>query len=431
MTDVRALDGLPEDEEPLLYDDPSVPSIYGSEVFLPGDESITVDGSTLDEEMLANGLANSLAVRASIAGGLWNGDFRLGPPHPDEPISDNNPLPYWRVGADQEGGVRLYWEAYGGGGRIRAEAVVGAAYEDDAFIEQVIPVHPRQRYIVPSGLYDVSGLGAGGGDLLGYVVAKPFDATGVAQNSGVIAEQGDTRAGFGHTGPYEAAYVPMLIPDVGEVTSGGTATYPTAYALVKFIFRTDSSISAQQTRYLYDAYAGPPRILSASQQFVVDALADATQNWYCPSDNSTYTGSGVGIHQFIPQHDGWIEGLSVVIDAPRATGQQSIGVWETQNNTFIGPVVEIDVDNTGDSYTSGGGSFIHATGRIDFAASQEANIVDHRDNNPRYNWFKSGMMFRVRSESTGTNPWSPVTADGCATVTFALVDDRRERNPNL
>ena len=138
-----------EEQRPLTYTPDALVDPYGDFVYVDEDDP---DEAISDEERQGVGVGAPIS-QAIVAGGLYNGDFLLPPADPADPISDTNPLPYWRlhteagvtvhhvVDPDAVGGVALRWSvpASGLGDRILP-----------SYIEQIIPVSGTEQVRAPT-----------------------------------------------------------------------------------------------------------------------------------------------------------------------------------------------------------------------------------------------------------------------------------------
>jgi hypothetical protein len=126
----------PEDAQPLTASADSVVDAWGDTRFQDIDDYWGQDEST--GELIA-GIGPVLS--SSLLSGVANADFSQGPPDPDLPLDDANPLPYWRwTGAD---GVDAYWvadEDAPSGHAVRFVIADGAASGLEFYLEQIIAI---------------------------------------------------------------------------------------------------------------------------------------------------------------------------------------------------------------------------------------------------------------------------------------------------
>lgn len=85
--------GRPEETEPLTASPEVLVSKYADPKFAPGDEQAAFTG----DDSIDTGLAIAPLITDFRTAGLFNAGFLYGPPRPDEPISNENPLPFWRL----------------------------------------------------------------------------------------------------------------------------------------------------------------------------------------------------------------------------------------------------------------------------------------------------------------------------------------------
>jgi len=429
-------EALPEDIEPLTASDETFPSIFGEEMYTPGDDGLTIDNEdidvgSLDSDMLAYGLATSKALHMQLSGGLFNSDFSIGPPTPGEPIGDNNPLPGWKFGDEgAPGGLRLYWvdDATAPGGKsIRGHADVGEVDEKFVYIEQVVPVAPRMRVLAPTGLWSY----ASGQELLGYVECQFYDYLGAmlanvaGDTDSVIAEQGfgdeSTYASGGaqlHQTPDEVALV------IGAVPEGAR------FMLVRYMWFVETidtiSVATAQATDLKEAFAGEPTLFYASASFYQENLPGTVgynADWLMGSHGSSGSFTTGSIEGFIAPSTGWVHSIAARINTARTAGQTSIQSRSSTTAYAIGPYVDIDGNNNG--YTD---DLVYSRGIPYFEST--SNRETNAGSGELWNIFAGGERIFVRSRSTGSNTWAPTSADGVAQVTFALVDERGASNPN-
>lgn len=423
-----APEGLPEDIEPLTVAETAVPTIYGEELFTGGDSDVTHDGTSdlivsggiqLADATLQAGLATAQSNKFALAG-LYNSDFSLGPPNPSEPISENNPLPFWRYGNYSATGgtpVPLYWVADStapGGYAIRAQgsyAFNPTNGSGTSYIEQVVPVAPRQRVLMPIGIFSWDDTIVGGGSgqrSYGQVYIGPFDSTGAQSQSGDSAAQGVPAANSAaslHLDPNDPAFIPYTLPA------------DTRYALVRFEFvsRTDSGEATPETLSLREASCLPPKVRYATISFYYSSIpASGNVTWLTGAPFTTG-----GARQYFPPAPGWVESISMNIAGARTGGTLLVQLNDADTGNCLGPYLRVNAAHVGNATPK-----LFANGKPNDGGSVSANPGDYDD----YNWFKAGTTLRIQSLSTGT--FAPTNLDAVCWVTLALIDERFYDNEN-
>jgi hypothetical protein len=435
-----ASQGLPEDTAPLTAGEDFVPTVYGKELLTAGDAELTHGGTvesmgtamTLDAEMLTSGLATTVALKAQLAGGLYNSDFAIGPPHPDEPLGENNALPYWRVGDASADGIPvapLYWveDADAPGGysiQTRHTGPDGDNYR--AFIEQVIPVAPGQRVLMPRGIwsFDDTYTGAVTGQLSRGIVqatffdyagnglepTNTFDPYGITDGGRPQGQSypGIALSGQTHQTPREAALFPVSVPQSAR------------YALIRYLFWSNSANGENEVLTLSEVSCREPRLRYVGLSFVhEDIAANTTVPWYLASHSTTVSSVNVGVEQYVTPAPGWVESISLNTNAARTAGYFHVQAFDADIAGHIGPYLTVDgthKGNDGPRLYASMGPKLSTTTPSAFAGGNDA-----------VNFFGPGEVLRVQSTSVG---YAPTTADGVCHVTLALIDDYLPNNQN-
>jgi hypothetical protein len=415
-----------------------MPGIYGEEFFYPGDAELTIDGedqdtSALDPDVVADAVANSRAMRLILDGGVLNGDFRTGPPRPQDPIGPDNPLPGWRYGGgtaatgawDSPDGLTLYWreddDGQGYGPHIECVADEAQTLEVYAeryiYIEQLVPIASRERVLMPRALcsYD------GGSALLTYIEGTPYGLDGQPTDETVIAEQG-----FGGEASYASGGLQLHQQPV-EAASVITPNHGGQFLLIRIMFYTNNWVlSPPESKKVYEVTNAKPALLMWSGGFGKRNMSQATgtnDNYWYDEDNSAITTAARGM---IAWSTGWNAGIGLRSNAARTSGQYAVGAYSLSQGSCIGPAVDIDSAHDGFNADSVTG-YLYARSRGPYYAdtTRRTAAVDTQGSrnagNTQWNIFSGGERLNVRGRSHGTGNFIPANTDSMAFPSFVMV----------
>lgn len=319
MTDIYE---QPEDREPVTMSPKSLVDAWGDERFSdiddPGEEHWS--GS----EMIAADLGP--AMNTVLTSGVANGDFAQGPPDASMPIGDENPLPHWRHTRVQGGGITLHWVtdvAAPAGKAIRA-TITGAVADDDVYLEQIIPVSPRQQLKIPT-LRVKEGTDA---DSLAEIRLQYFKADG-------------TTTGTESVGTLDTTFL-----DPQDVYAVAGIPQDARWARLRLVVAPAGAI-ASDTIYFYEAWAGQPLVSYETWAFSGVALpGTGAQALRAVSSNSAGTLNNLAEYYTTPDAGqgsiGWVVSIAVKLHTMRTAGTVTFQLRNEVDFTVVGPIATIN-----------------------------------------------------------------------------------------
>lgn len=408
--------GLPEDEEPLTAGDSIFPSLYGEEMVGESDGEVTTDPdggtatATIDVDLLATGLASSAQERARLAGGLFNADFKIGPPKPSEAIDENNPLPYWKVGSVQAGAVFLKWNGWAGGsGYLTAEGY-DCSEGDDIYLEQIVPVsgYGTNKVVLPMCLFGTDVTAAGGTyDLYGWVEAETYDSAGASLGAAEITLQGGGGSLHNPPGEDEAAFVIVPLSNTAK------------WMRVRILVSAMSPAAGYQRQYIIGSSAAPPSLISITNNGADEAVnGTGTSSLYLTAHTTGATSLGGGATQWVSPGYGWVSAISLRTMADRSAGKAIVGVYSTTDSNYVGPSLKINATVTGNT-----DPLLQTRGQYNKSGATN-NPSTHHGNMPSpYNYIDPGNKHYVRFEVfSGT--YNQAGSNGVVvTFTAQIIDE--------
>lgn len=201
-----------------------------------GDESAAASEGTV-------GLSGSM--QTVLTSGLRNADFAQGPAEPDRPIDDTNPLPYWTFTRVQ-GSIDAHWVADSSApsGYAVEWSVHGAETDDEAYLEQIMPVGARTHVLAP--IYVVGPASAATSSVVVTSDYQPLAYDGTPVGTGWTKENVEFST---YAGPVESI---VGIPDTAR------------YLRVRVGVKAAGAYSGNATRNLREMWAGTPRTVDVT-----------------------------------------------------------------------------------------------------------------------------------------------------------------------
>lgn len=243
---------------------------------------VGVDPLTGETAPVGTDVGFAAPLRRFIQTGVLNGDFSQGPPDPDMPISDDNPLPYWTWTPDSDGRVSL---------SITADAAAASGYKAEFTFSapqastsagqklyQLIPVpmSQGQQYRVLVSAWVSSSASATMQMFYQFYRADGVTAIGseVAAGGGTGAQEQKFDAGLV---PPTASYLRLRISPVSS--AAGTialnevrAAFTPAEATVGIASKSASTGAISTTETTILSALIPANTLVAGSQYVIKAL---------------------------------------------------------------------------------------------------------------------------------------------------------------
>lgn len=235
---------------------------------------VGVDPLTGEDAPAGTDVGFGSAMRAFVTTGMLNGDLRLGPPYPDQPLNgipelvDYNPLPGWTY-YQQRSGVTAQWID----GVVRFTIAASSTVSDQAWLEQLVPVAAKGRNgsHVFSGQIAEAALSAFLIVNVQYVDAAGAD-TGSFSSSWTMSDRTYSVSANGEAGmPADAMWLRVR---VGFTGGGGAATHDLEAAFVEERFRLGGAIYYTE---LSTANKDITEDISAASMYVVYSLNGATR----------------------------------------------------------------------------------------------------------------------------------------------------------
>jgi hypothetical protein len=202
-----------------------VDPVTGAGLFNPNTDPNTVgiDPITGVDAPVGTDVGFAAPLWRGIRSGVLNGDFALPPPDTSLPISDDNPLPYWRWVPDAAGHITATWVD----GSVRFDISADASYSDLAYIEshvRITATDARAYTYQPSAYWATAGGGLTGFRLVAQYLEDDASTTvGSAYTSteSTVQKLRAYPAGDGRV-PADAVYLRLR---VGVTNLGGAATH--------------------------------------------------------------------------------------------------------------------------------------------------------------------------------------------------------------
>lgn len=422
--------GWQEDREPLTAPDEQTTSKYADAKTQDLDEHADLydfgEPGSID-----TGLAIATTVDDYLKTGLFNSDFRLGPPYPDKPIdNETNPLPFWQLGQFAEGTATYNkitaWRAYWVDSTVsRSGKAVRMYFDEDpdvgafdpsatAGIYQVVPFtgnemwgHCHANVSAASGTpstldyfsLNVTQLDASGSALLdsGYTPQDWYVASDDIPWPGWAGYSGEYALGF----DYQSRHLGCFDLTDG---SGSGAYQKTKYVRVWIgAEATDVSGFGGYYRDVHNVTMRKPSIRWATIPVVNNNWnASAVKALYVPADGDWTTQSFPVAHHII-QGGGVNLGVSTRLKAGRTSGTLETYLWS--NSGATGPSAHINSGTTNNAYGT-------------YTLGYWAQLTD----------WDEGAWERVRGEHS-TSSFAPTTNENLTHLTFALFD--RPNNSGL
>jgi hypothetical protein len=259
--------------------------------------------------------------------GVHNADFRFGPPNPDAPIDDMNPLPSWRL-TNVQGGIVAYWvedASAPSGHAVRFEAD-SMASGDEAYLEQVVPLLARLPVHTPSVQL---GTGVVDGNVRATFYAQPLTIDGADTGTGIDLSSDGTTARTEmrlSEAPLDGAFMRLRF----GMSSGGAET--------------------DVSRLFYGVWNGRPNIVYTTiVGSNVSMPATGTDTAVLVSANASGT-PVAGASRFVVPDRGWVASISAKSSAAVSGADLEVGVFDGSN--VIGPVATIAAGLTVGSATA-------------------------------------------------------------------------------
>jgi hypothetical protein len=283
-----------------------------------------------DEEFIGIGAGPALQTLATA--GVYNADFQLGPPDPAQPISDMNPLPYWRLTDVGGAGITMTWvdEAAAPAGKALRATLTNATSSSEVYLEQVIPVSPRQRLKLPI-LRSTVGADA---NSLSEVRIRYFTYAGVATG----AEQ---------TGVLDPTFL-----DPQDVYALAGIPADARFARIRIAISPDGDV-ASDTIDLYEAWAGTPHISYETWTFSTANLT-GTGNVSIFADTAV-GGANTPIYMTPDAGQGtiaWVETIAVSMLDSRTAGTATFQLERGDGLVQYGPIATVNGTDTAEAWAS-------------------------------------------------------------------------------
>lgn len=361
-----------EEANPLTLGPSTITDRKGNLIFT--DEE---DPAEAFEDVEFIGVGSGPTETTSISG-LANADFGLGPPNPSLPIDDSNPLPYWRLAVVQGGGIVAHWvdEEDAPAGKAIEWTLTNAATDDQVYLEQFIPVSPRQRFKLPI-LRSTVGSDA---NTIPEVSIRYFTRTGVS------------------TGTEQFSSYDPTFSDPQDIYAIAGIPLDARFARIRITVTTDGTVASDTIRF-HEAWAGVPQVSYETWTFS-DVSLPGTGAASLDAVNTTAAGSPTGA--VVTRHAapvngqvviGWIEAITASLSTDRTAGTMTFQMNALGGSNF-GPIATIDDTDTQIAWAT--------TTLLD-----TSNLLT-----PFSNW---GVI------ATGTG-FTPTTADVFVTVRVAFIN---------
>lgn len=375
MTDIYE---QPEDAQPLTLSPDSLVDAWGDPRFSDVDDPD-------QESWTGSGPAASVgpSLQTSLTSGLVNADFLAGPPDASAHIGDENRLPGWSWVVAQGGGIFADWvdDSASPSGKAITWTVVDAASSDEAYIEQVAPISPRQRLRVPEMRLTQPTAAS-----TSFFIRLQFLTVDGSTTGSEVS--GSATMGVG-SDPQTAYAPPTAIPSNAR------------YMRIRVGLKADGGTIASESVTLREVFAGDPNVIY--ETYVTTAVAlpgTGTQDLGVGASNSDGAIAS-GLERYLPVPIvssvvaptglAWVESVRVRLSTPRTAGSVTFQARDVNGGASYGPIATIDGTNTQLMLAVGG---------------------------PGANNLPFGAHLKVRA--TGSS-FTPTTADAIVWVTVGYV----------
>lgn len=306
---------LEEEQNPLTYTPSALVNPFG--------EYFAVDEVDPDQAVPGAGdpgVGFGSSAQSLLTSGLYNGDFQNGPAEgEDSIISDANPLPYWRY-ANVQGAIKARWiaDAAAPAGYSIEWSVTDGANDDEAYLEQIVPVTPRTGVYVPQIV--VGAASPSSIFVFTSLDVQPLTVTGATTGTAVSTTRAFESSAYVHYRllpiPSDARYVRVRVGVVIVTGGSGTTTLREIAIIPRLVYATllgsDVTMPATGTRHCY----------------LVSANAQGTP--------------GIGASLFPAPYRGWVQSISVRASANVAGANIEYQVYDAGLVQAIGPKATIE-----------------------------------------------------------------------------------------
>lgn len=325
-----------------------------------------------DSEFIGVGLTPSTL----FTHGLENADFSLGPPDPEADIEDDNAIPNWRFTRASGGSITMRWvdDTNAPGGKAIRATLTNAQSGDEVYLEQFIPVSPRQRLKLP---------------ILRSTVGA--DVNSLAEVRIQFVKEDRTATGSEQMGTLDPTF-----SDPQDIYALAGIPSDARWARVRLAIAPDGAVTSD-TVDLYEAWAGVPQISYETWTFS-DVSLPGTGTAAINAVTAGSAGTPALLTGFFISPDagqgtiGWVEAISVRLSTGRTAGTQTFQVERVGPGPF-GPIATIDATNTTQAWAT-------------------ATLLDTTD------MLAPASIFAVRATGAG---FTPTTADVLVTVRVAFL----------
>lgn len=367
---------LEEDAHPLTFSPDTLVDQLGNFAYYGEDDP---EEAIEDDEQQGVAVGYSLQTMLLMSG-LYNGDFLLPPPERDQPITDINALPYWRIVSDGSDVVTLHHvdDASAPGGKAIEVSVNAAPATDDETVqlEQIVPVSPRQRVKAPT-----------------IRVTDPGNLFVLPRIWVQFLTIDGTTTGTETTQKYNR----NTQDDPGDVVRHRGIPSDARWMRIRIGAEIDSGVTAPNSFRILEAWNGEPYISYETWTFSDVALpGTGTMDIEAVAGNSNGN-LAVSAERFIANSDpaiNWVEAIQVRLSTQRTGGSCTFQLWHGTAGTGTGPIATINGTNT-----------LHAWATQDLIDDATAGLLQNDD-------------FRVRA--TGSS-FTPTTADVLIHVRVAHI----------
>jgi hypothetical protein len=275
-------------------------------------------------------------IQAFPFSGLYNGDFLIGPPRPDLPIGDENPLPYWTWVRESGSSMEAYWvtDDTAPGGHAVAFSCLNGQADDKAYFEQVIPVIPADLVRLPILRMGADSVGAVSGLRL-LIEAECFDHAGLS-----VGTETSSHDFINYAESWDAGERRRMAP---------IGLPPTArYLRVRIGMECSSAPSAgPHVAYFEEVTAIAPRLAWMTIVGSGTSLpSTGDQTLYLTTGNESGTPVNSFTANLMPPAMGWVVAVSATLSDFVDGADLEVAVYDPDRSIAIGPVVTIPEFNT-------------------------------------------------------------------------------------
>jgi hypothetical protein len=276
------------------------------------------------------------AIQAFPFSGLYNGDFLIGPPRPDLPIGDENPLPYWTWVRESGSSMEAYWvtDDTAPGGHAVAFSCLNGQADDKAYFEQVIPIIPADLVRLPILRMGDDSVGAVSGLRL-LIEAECFDHAGLS-----VGTETSSHDFINYTESWDAGERRRMAP---------IGLPPTArYLRVRIGMECNSTPSAgPHVAYFEEVTAIAPRLAWMTIVGSDTAIpATGSSTLYLVTGNEDGTPANSFTANLIPPSMGWVVAVSATLSDFVNGADLEVAVYDPDRSITVGPTVTIPDGNT-------------------------------------------------------------------------------------